>query len=115
MARALDRPFIPLDRLEGTRFDLMVNTTPVGMYPLVHANPLPGYRFHGTEVVMDIVYNPRTTNLLRTAASRGCATVDGLQMFMYQAAEQFTLWTGMNPPVHAMMNAALCELEKSHD
>ena len=61
-------------------------------------------------VVMDIVYAPRTTRLLREAAARGCRTVDGLHMLLYQGVAQFRLWTGLEPPVDIMREALVNEL-----
>jgi shikimate dehydrogenase len=52
--------------------------------------------------VMDIVYNPIETRLLRTARSQKCLTVNGLGMFVHQGAEQFRLWTGLEAPLSHM-------------
>jgi shikimate dehydrogenase len=56
-------------------------------------------------VVMDIIYNPLETHLLRTARARGCVTINGLSMFIYQGAEQFKLWTDLEAPLDAMTHA----------
>jgi shikimate dehydrogenase len=61
-------------------------------------------------VVMDIVYNPLKTRLLREAACAGCTTIDGLSMFVHQGARQFELWTGMKAPVDIMRMAVEAEL-----
>jgi len=66
-------------------------------------------------VVMDIVYNPVETKLLRMARARGCLTVSGLGMFLYQGAEQFNLWTGMEPPMKAMTLAVEKALREAHE
>ena len=58
-------------------------------------------------VVMDIIYNPPQTRLLELARARGCRTIGGLAMFIQQGAEQFRLWTGLNPPLEIMANAVL--------
>jgi shikimate dehydrogenase len=52
--------------------------------------------------VADIVYNPLKTKLLQDAEKRGCTTVDGLGMLIYQGAAAFTLWTGKTPLVEEM-------------
>jgi shikimate 5-dehydrogenase len=52
--------------------------------------------------VFDAVYNPFETKLLRDARERGCHTVNGLTMFINQAAEQFRLWTNIDPPMELM-------------
>ena len=54
---------------------------------------------------MDIIYNPPETRLVKTARKRGCRTITGLTMFVYQGAEQFRLWTDINPPISAMKRA----------
>jgi shikimate dehydrogenase len=63
-------------------------------------------------VVMDIVYNPRRTRLLRTAETIGCRVIDGVSMFVYQGAFQFELWTGIKAPVEVMKKAVLDALRK---
>jgi shikimate 5-dehydrogenase len=57
-------------------------------------------------IVFDAVYNPIETKLLRDARERGCRTVNGLTMFINQAAEQFRLWTNIDPPIELMSNVA---------
>lgn len=76
------------------RYDIVVNTTPVGMHPDVDATPLPADLLEPRQVVYDIVYNPRETRLLREARARGCATVGGLGMLIHQGKAAFELWTG---------------------
>ena len=61
-------------------------------------------------LVMDIVYAPLATRLLREAAARGCRTIDGLHMLLYQGVAQFRLWTGQEPPVEVMREALVNEL-----
>jgi shikimate dehydrogenase len=61
-------------------------------------------------VVMDIVYNPLKTRLLRDAELTGCVTIDGLSMFVCQGARQFELWTGLPAPTDIMRMAVAAEL-----
>ena len=78
------------------RCDLLINATPVGMYPSVDTAP-----FEGTinaNIVFDMVYNPPITRLLRSAADQGRAIVQGTTMFLAQAARQFEIWTGLSAP-----------------
>ena len=56
-------------------------------------------------VVMDAVYEPEQTRLLRDAAARGARPLGGKWMLVHQAAEQFRIWTGLEPPVDAMAEA----------
>jgi 3-dehydroquinate dehydratase/shikimate dehydrogenase len=92
-------------------WDLLVNATPVGTAPDLHATPLPGGPFSG-ELVYDLVYNPPYTQLLRDAEAAGCRTLGGLDMLVAQAELQFEWWTGIRPLEHAMRDAALAALQR---
>ena len=105
LARDLDCPYLPLDGIDGSEIDLLVQTTPVGMFPQTGESPVPGEIFHEDMAVMDIIYNPRETAFLKMARAAGAATIDGLGMFVHQGAEQFRLWTGRNPPLETMYRA----------
>ena len=63
-------------------------------------------------VVFDAVYTPLETRLLREAKAAGCVTVDGLEMFVGQAAVQFKFFTGEEPPVELMRETVLKSLRK---
>jgi shikimate dehydrogenase len=82
--------------------DLLINTTPVGMYPKKDDSPVPRELLQKQTAVFDIVYNPRKTRLLRDAQQAGCTVVSGIEMFLNQAAVQFTLWTGQPAPSGVM-------------
>ena len=112
LAAFLKCPFIPLDRIRETEADVLIQTTPVGMFPHENASPVPEDMFQKEMVVMDAIYNPLETQLLKSARARGCATISGLEMFIHQGAEQFRLWTGSNPPVDAMREAVTNVLSK---
>ena len=89
-------------------WDLLVNCTPVGMFPNVAAMPVEAAALSGPagRTVYDLVYNPESTMLLREAAAAGCATIGGLQMLVGQAIEQFEWWTGAKAPADVMKHAA---------
>lgn len=108
LARSLGCNFIPLEDIEAARGDILIQTTPVGMWPHVDQCPVPERILKQGMVVMDIVYRPSETRLLRMARKRGCTTISGLRMLIHQGAEQFRLWTGIDPPV-AIMNMAVKE------
>lgn len=82
--------------------DLVVNTTSIGMHPLVDETPIDPSWFREGMVVSDLVYNPRITKLLREAKERGARIHSGLGMFIYQGAYAFEYWTGHPAPVTAM-------------
>ena len=90
-------------------WDLLVNCTPVGMYPRTSDTPLDAALLSGRHVY-DLVYNPATTRLMREAAKAGCQTIGGLEMLVAQALEQFEWWTGRKPPSGVMREAALKRL-----
>jgi len=86
--------------------EVLINATPVGMYPHI-GDSIVGPEILGPDLtVMDLVYNPRDTRLLEQARQAGCRTVGGLRMLVYQAAESIEIWTGLEPPVEIMMSAA---------
>jgi shikimate dehydrogenase len=105
LARFLDCPFIPLDKLAETTADILLQTTSVGMHPHQDRCLIPEHLLREKMTVMDIIYNPFETKLLNMAKAQGCLTVNGLDMFIRQGAEQFRLWTGIDPPVDAMLQA----------
>ena len=105
LALSLNCPFIPLDELENTATELLINTTPVGMAPQKDQCPVPEKILRKGMVVMDIIYNPLETRLLDMARARDCVTINGLGMFIHQGAEQFRLWTGFEAPITDMARA----------
>ena len=82
--------------------DIILNTTSVGMHPNVDATPVPRKALKPGLVVLDAVYNPLKTRLLREAEEAGCRTVPGLTWFVNQAALQFELWTSRRAPREVM-------------
>ncbi len=95
-------------------WDLLVNCTPIGMYPHVNESPVPAASLGGG-LVYDLVYNPQDTRLLRDAAAAGCVTIGGLDMLVGQAVEQFSWWTGTRPDPVVMRAAALARLSEFND
>ena len=90
----------PLLSLEGAEFDVIVNATSVGMSPYDAKIPLPKRFLREGMVVMDIVYRPLKTRLLREAEGNGCRIIDGLEMLARQGAGQLEIWTGRRPDVN---------------
>ena len=79
-------------------FDLLVNTTSLGMAPDVEAMPaLPPDAFAGRPFVYDLVYAPAQTRLLAAASAAGCETMNGVKMLVWQGALSLALWTGRRP------------------
>jgi 3-dehydroquinate dehydratase/shikimate dehydrogenase len=92
-------------------WDLLVNCTPIGMYPRVDQSPLRAASLTGGWVY-DLVYNPPLTTLLSDAELAGCRTIGGLDMLVAQAHEQFQWWTNMRPARGVMRSAALRRLSE---
>jgi len=105
LARELGARFVPLADMTGIDAPVLINTTSVGMYPRIDDMPVTEGVLGAGMVVMDIVYNPLETQLLKTARLHGCDTIDGVSMLVYQGALQFELWTGSEAPVGVMRQA----------
>lgn len=89
------------------RADLLVNATPVGLHENDAPLPVDVTLLPATTVVLDMIFNPPETPLLRAAAARGCQAINGLSMLLYQGAQAFELWTGRDAPVAAMRKALI--------
>jgi shikimate dehydrogenase len=81
---------------------VLIHCTPMGMSPKVHETSVPASLLRTGLTVMDIVYNPRDTRLLKDAKAAGCCTIPGIEMFLHQAAAQFELWTNRAAPTDVM-------------
>ena len=89
---------------------LVVNTTPIGMYPKLEESPLGEGEIAllpKDAIVYDLIYTPRPTQLLAIAQQRQLQIVDGLEMLVQQGAVGFELWTGDVPSIDVMRQAAL--------
>lgn len=87
----------PLTEIPGT-YDVLINCTPVGMYPRTDACPVDDGVISRCAAVFDAVYNPRTTQLLARAQALSIPTVEGLGMLFDQAIEAQRFWFGEVPP-----------------
>lgn len=87
--------------------NILINTTTLGMHPNVDTAIATAEDLHPDLTVFDIVYNPLETRLLREAKASGAKTVSGVLMLVYQGAEAFKLWTGIEPPVELMKKTVL--------
>lgn len=94
-----------LESLEELLADanIVVNATSVGME--TDETPIPADALHGDLAVMDAVYRPLETRLLRDAAAVGATTIDGAWMLLYQGVEALEIWTGEDAPVETMNEA----------
>jgi len=90
--------------------DILVNATSVGMHPDVNRSPVPSDLLRRDLCVMDIIYNPFETKLVKDAKAVGAKVVLGLEMLLYQGAVAFEIWTNCPAPVEVMKEAALNKL-----
>jgi len=89
-----------------SRSDILINATSVGMHPKTDESVVTADALHPELTVMDLVYNPPQTKLLRQAKGVGCRTASGLSMLVYQAVESIEIWTGGKAPVDLMLSEA---------
>jgi 3-dehydroquinate dehydratase/shikimate dehydrogenase len=118
--RNAERVQAAADRIPGARahaleeifripHDVLVQATPVGTRD-PDALPIPTEAIRPNTVVLDVVYDPPSTALLRAALDRGARPISGVEMFWRQAAAQFHLFTGADPPADLMRAAARAAL-----
>ena len=92
--------------------DVVVNATPLGMTD-GDSLPVDPALVGDGQIVVDLIYRPERTPLLNAAAQAGATTLNGVGMLLFQAAEQFTMWTGHDAPVDAMAAAVDLDLAGS--
>ncbi len=109
LARAVGGEVVPRRALRTERFDAILNATPIGMHPHEGISPLSAGELQ-CRIVMDLIYRPERTKLLKIAAQKGIATVSGVQMFLAQGFAQWEIWTGKRAPEAAMRRAVLSAL-----
>ena len=116
LAQGVEGEVVQRAALRKSKFDAILNATPVGMHPQVGASPLAAGELN-CSLVMDLIYRPMQTKLLQMAADRGIKTVSGVEMFLAQGIAQWEHWMGRCAPEAAMRNAVLAALqaqEQSH-
>jgi shikimate dehydrogenase len=103
---------IPVQTLKEA--SLIVNTTPIGMYP--YENNLPPIAFEllqPTQYICDLIYNPLETQFLAKAKLKGCKVVNGVGMLVHQGAKTFSLFTDKKAPIEEMRQVVLDYVSKS--
>jgi len=101
LARAIGVRYAAMDELPALQPDILVNATPVGMIPDVSRSPVRLDRIRPS-LVMDAVYNPPLTALLKSAKRSGATVVSGTEMYLRQGALQSALWTNKPPDLSRM-------------
>jgi shikimate dehydrogenase len=104
LARVVKGQAVPLKEAFRGHYDALVHATPIGMFPRVDeclfTDSIPA------DVVLDMVYNPIETVLLKRARQQGRTIIPGQEMLLEQAAHQFEIWTGESAP-RTVMHSAL--------
>lgn len=90
--------------------DFIIHATPVGMHPKTDESLVSRDLFRKGQVVMDIVYNPRETKLIKEAKKAGCVSVEGLEMFVNQGVEAEKIWLGVEAPSRLMKDVVIKKL-----
>jgi len=93
--------------------DILVNATSVGMNPNAGESLIAARWLKPELIVMDIVYNPLETRLMKDAKVAGAQVINGVEMLIYQGAASFEIWTGRSAPIEVMRKAALNQLSST--
>jgi 3-dehydroquinate dehydratase/shikimate dehydrogenase len=109
LVRAVGGEVVPRRALRTEFFDAVLNATPVGMHPHDGISPLSSNELR-CHIVMDLIYRPQRTQLLKLAAQKGIATVSGVEMFLAQGIAQWEIWMEKHAPEPAMRRAVLSAL-----
>ncbi|MHC5116267.1 MAG: shikimate dehydrogenase [Planctomycetota bacterium] len=97
LAKEFGCKFASADKLAETTATILINCTSVGMHPDVDTSPVPDGVVHKDTVVFDTVYNPLETKLLADAKAVGATVVNGVEMFIRQAIQQYKIYVGSAP------------------
>jgi shikimate dehydrogenase len=111
LASEMNCGFVDWQGWEGLEVEVVLNATPVGMWPNRDQSVVPANWLRAGMVVMDMVYRPLRTKLLRDAEAAGCLAVNGLEMLLHQGVGQMEIWTGKSAPVGPMRRALVEALE----
>lgn len=114
LAKALGGEAILRSELCKETFDALLNATPIGMYPQEKVSPLAARELN-CSLVMDLIYRPMRTKLLKLAASRGITCVSGVEMFVAQGVAQWEHWMGRKAPECRMRDAVLRALKNEEN
>ncbi len=109
LARQSRSKFLARTAIRKMQFDVIINATPVGMSS-AKASPLEENELN-TRYVMELIYNPPETRLVKMARAKGLEVITGGEMFVQQGARQFEIWTGKPAPVDDMQRVVSAALQ----
>ena len=110
LANQIKGEFISALDIKTKSPDIIINTTSIGMLPDIYQTPIRKDCLNKKMIVMDIVYNPLKTMLLKNAVKKGCTVINGVSMFVNQGAAQFELFTGIKAPINSIKKIVLNNL-----
>ncbi len=102
LAEATDSRAVEWESRYSVKTDMLLNCTPVGMHPNVDETPYATAQLRRAWLVLDAVYNPEQTLLVKEARLKGCHVVTGVDMLVRQIALQFKVFTNQEPPMEVM-------------
>ncbi len=103
LAEHLGGKVVPWGERHSVTPRIVVNGTPIGMFPNMNDTPFQTDKLDSNTLVFDTIYNPEQTLFLKGARAAQCSVITGLQMFVRQAAYQYLLFTGKEPPIDVMV------------
>ena len=112
LAEKFEVEMIEFRNIQAAGFDLIVNCTPIGMFPQIEQSLLTADHIKKGSTVMDIITHPLETQLLKEAKKAGALTISGERMLLHQAVSQFEIWFDQPAPFDAMEKALYEELAK---
>lgn len=112
LAKAAKAKVVSRADLKKLAWQAIIHATPVGQYPNERESLLTSDEIHA-QVVFDLVYNPKETELARRARAAGAQVISGVEMLVIQGARQFELWTGKPAPLETMRAEVLAALAES--
>lgn len=112
LAKKFEVDVIEFRDIKEAGFDIVVNSTPIGMFPQIEQSLLTADQIKEGSVVMDIITHPQETQLLKEAKKAKAKTVSGERMLLHQAASQFEIWFDKPAPFEVMEQALYEELDK---
>jgi 3-dehydroquinate dehydratase / shikimate dehydrogenase len=102
LARDIGGRALPWENRHDIKAGILVNCSPIGMHPDIDRSPYDKQKFLPDQIVFDTVYNPEQTLFIKEARAAGCFVINGLDMFVRQAAYQYKLFTGREPNIPLM-------------
>ena len=106
LARNAHAHYVSRPQLKKLQFDVIINATSVGMSATRLQSPLDESELQA-RYLLEMVYNPAETKLVRMARAKGIQVIPGSEMFVHQGARQFEIWTGKPAPIEEMHRAVL--------